>query len=697
MGALWRVLRRERRGAGSGGGPLISPKFHPPPLTQHALNLATPPPPLLTFRRSPVALALAALVLLTGLALLARPFHHAGRPDCVPASASARVAFYNDAALSRQFNRTMATESPSAQSVFNRGWLLLCGFHSEAAIAAFRAAATSDPTAALPHCGIALALGPGANRAALDVDLAEGEASPFPAFRPAGAPAATAAAAECARLAAAALAADPTSPLAARDAVWAAAVVARFAPGTERGERRLAADLAFADEMDSIAATHADPDAAALAADARIATRAWDYRDGASGRMLPHAAGAAASARAALARAPRHLLALHILVHLHETGAPARCGEGGGGTTPADLCASEGEGVAGALAEAGPWTTARVGHLLHMPGHLFSRIGFYADAVRSGLAAIAADEAAGRACVEAYAVEHNAVSLASAASANGDAHAEAAALRALARLPFHGGPAMLYAGGTVDVATVSFHRIMAADWRSLETAPRPGPRERTACLAGGREAATVAWTLGRALAACARAQRAAVRGNATGQARDVVAAARARARPRAPRSTRSPPPRQPSLPTPPPCRGHHPACTRANTGRWPRRPSPPRPRGGRLSRATRSARPPSSPPPSPRPTSTAPTMSPPATRGRWRRAWGGPCWPAGTRRARRPRFGQTCQSAPPTRGGCWACPWPAPRWETPLVRQTRLPRRQGGGGGTRRWCRRVPRLVSFEK
>ena len=477
-----------------------------------------------------MALALAALVLLTALALLARrPPHHAGRPDCTPAPATARAAFYNDAALSRQFNRTIMTASPSAQTAFNRGWLLLCGFHSDAAVAAFRAAAAADPAAALTHCGIALALGPGANRAALDVDLAEGEASPFPAFRPADAPAATAAAAECARLAATALAANPTSPIAVRDAAWAAAVVARFAPGTERGERRLAADLAFADEMDSISLTHADPDASALAADARIATRAWDYRDGVTGRMLPHAAGAAASARAALARAPRHPLALHILIHLHETGTPARCGESGGGITPADLCASEGEGVAGALAEAGPWTTARVGHLLHMPGHLFSRIGFYADAVRAGLAAIAADEAVGAACVEAYAVEHNAVSLASAAAANGDANAEAAALRALERLPFHGGPAMLYAGGTVDVATATFHRIMAADWRALETAPRPGPLDRTPCLAGGREAATVAWALGRALAACARAQRAAVRGNATGQARDAAARARAAA------------------------------------------------------------------------------------------------------------------------------------------------------------------------
>lgn len=89
------------------------------------------------------------------------------------------------------------------------------GFHSAAARGVFRAAAATDPAAALPHCAVALALDPGGNWAALVDDVA---ATPYTASRPADALAATTGRVRVRRLAAAAVAALPVSPLASYDA-----------------------------------------------------------------------------------------------------------------------------------------------------------------------------------------------------------------------------------------------------------------------------------------------------------------------------------------------------------------------------------------------------------------------------------------------------------------------------------------------
>ncbi len=49
------------------------------------------------------------------------------------------------------------------------------------------------------------------------------------------------------------------------------------------------------------------------------------------------------------------------------------------------------------LSGRGPWRR-RFGHLLHMPSHLFVRIGRYHDAVAANVAALAADRATSDAC-----------------------------------------------------------------------------------------------------------------------------------------------------------------------------------------------------------------------------------------------------------------------------------------------------------
>ena len=475
------------------GGPAAPPaRADPLPVLQ--VDAGSPSAPLPnTPRRSPPLLALlaaaaAALVLLSARA----PRAPRGAPaDCAPASADARLAFYRDLG---GFTRPIRTTSGPCQALHDRGALLAFGFHSAAASSFFRAAAAADPSAAAPLCALAHALGPGANRAPLEED----EARPaFPAFRPADAGAAAAAAAACARNAEAALRERPEDAMAVREAALARAAEARFAPGTERGAARAAADAAFSAALEAIG----DADSLAMAAEAALVGRQWDYREPDGETFLPHAARAWRLAQSALALDPDHPLALHLVVHLAETGSPGRSFSPGAPTASA----AAGEEAATRLSTPGPWSAARVGHLLHMPAHVFARTGWWADAVRAGRAALAADRAAAGACVEAYAVEHNAASLVAAANANGDREAAAEAAAFLADAPRVAGPALLYANGTADVATLTYHRIQFADWGALAREEAPGPAARTQCLGGGREAATVAHALGVALAAAARA------------------------------------------------------------------------------------------------------------------------------------------------------------------------------------------------
>ncbi len=77
------------------------------------------------------------------------------------------------------------------------------------------------------------------------------------------------------------------------------------------------------------------------------------------------------------------------------------------------------------LAGSGPWLQ-RFGHLLHMPSHLFVRLGRYADAAAANVAALAADRALSDACQAPYEPEHNAQMLVWAANMAGQARARAA-------------------------------------------------------------------------------------------------------------------------------------------------------------------------------------------------------------------------------------------------------------------------------
>ena len=114
-----------------------------------------------------------------------------------------------------------------------------------------------------------------------------------------------------------------------------------------------------------------DLDAAMLYVESVMDLRPWGYwqRDGA-----PHArtADIVALTEQVMARNPKHPGALHMYIHLME-----------GTATP-----EKAEQAADTLLTLMP----AAGHMVHMPAHIYQRVGRYADAIKSNQLAIAADE-----------------------------------------------------------------------------------------------------------------------------------------------------------------------------------------------------------------------------------------------------------------------------------------------------------------
>lgn len=258
-------------------------------------------------------------------------------PDADAAAAMA-LAGYGD------FGFDSGTDVPEAREAFARGVALLWGFNHSAAVAAFRAAQEADPDCSACFWGEAYALGPNLN----DGMHAENQA-------------------RAAEAAARAYGLSVTP----RDRMLAAAVVARY---DETLGDRAAQDRAFADRM-AVAAEHMPENAnfQVIYADALMNLQPWDYWE--ADGTTPKGEGAAilATLEQAIALSPQHPGALHLYIHAAEASSdPSRA-----------------EAAADALRGAVPVA----GHLLHMPAHIYNRVGRYADSIAVNKEAIAADQA----------------------------------------------------------------------------------------------------------------------------------------------------------------------------------------------------------------------------------------------------------------------------------------------------------------
>jgi tetratricopeptide (TPR) repeat protein len=240
----------------------------------------------------------------------------------------------------------ITTANEQAQTYFNQGLRLTYAFNHGEAQRAFRKAQKLDPDCAMCFWGEALVLGP-------NINLPMQEDAVAPAF----------AAAEKAR----GLAAKATP----REQALIAAVSTRYAKDAKADRAPL--DAAYASAMAKVAAQFPDDnEIAVLYAESVMDLSPWNYwqpggRDPnqQSGPIVP-------TLERVLARDSNHPGAIHYYIHAVEASDRPERAE------------PYAERLRGALPGAG--------HLVHMPSHIYYRVGRYLDALADNKTAAEVDE-----------------------------------------------------------------------------------------------------------------------------------------------------------------------------------------------------------------------------------------------------------------------------------------------------------------
>ncbi|MGW2343406.1 tetratricopeptide repeat protein [Streptomyces sp. NPDC001661] len=258
------------------------------------------------------------------------------------------------------FHREITTSSPAAQLWFDRGLLWVYGFHHEEAAVCFERAVAADEQCAMAHWGLAYALGPNYNKPweAFDArDLTSTVERTHHAVQRAALAAARATPAEQS-LIDALTSRYPSAGPAPDQSVW---------------------NEEYAQAMGKVYANHgADPDVAALYADALMNLTPWQLWDLPTGR--PADGARTVEAREALERAlarPEgrdHPGLLHLYIHLMEMSP-----------TP-ERALPVADRLRGLVPDAG--------HLHHMPSHIDVLCGDYRRTIAANTRAIEADEKA---------------------------------------------------------------------------------------------------------------------------------------------------------------------------------------------------------------------------------------------------------------------------------------------------------------
>ncbi|MGI9037782.1 MAG: tetratricopeptide repeat protein [Gemmatimonadota bacterium] len=273
----------------------------------------------------------------------ARPVSDQGGPE----AAAAEVTLYDDLG---DYGRQITTDVLEAQAYFNQGLRLQYAFNHPEAIASYEHALALDPTCAMCWWGIALAAGPNIN-APMDS---------------AGAALATRAIGEAKALL------DGGADASPGERALIEALSARYGPAPL--ENRVAQDSAWARAMTALAAEYPeDAEIRTLHAASLMNLSPWFYWEGPYDARTPRPGTeeAIASVESVLEGNPDHPGACHYLIHAVEAAHPERAVE----------CADR-------LAALMPGA----GHIVHMPGHIYLRVGRYADAVEANRHAVHADE-----------------------------------------------------------------------------------------------------------------------------------------------------------------------------------------------------------------------------------------------------------------------------------------------------------------
>ncbi|MES1244527.1 MAG: tetratricopeptide repeat protein [Acidobacteriota bacterium] len=246
------------------------------------------------------------------------------------------------------YYRGITTESSEAQRWFDQGLRLLYSFNLEESQRSFEQAAQADPECAMCFWGIGMALGPHIN---------------LP-----GMPDRTKPANQAAQKALALSAG--TRPA---EKALIAALARRYSdPPAYTPDAQAALDTAYAEAMRGVQVQFPDdPDVSALTAEALMDLHPWDLYT-VDEKPQPWTAEILGLLEGVLAKSPDHPGANHYYIHAVEGSAsPDRA------LPSADRIARLVPGAA---------------HMVHMPSHIYARVGRWADASESNRKAIAVDK-----------------------------------------------------------------------------------------------------------------------------------------------------------------------------------------------------------------------------------------------------------------------------------------------------------------
>jgi tetratricopeptide (TPR) repeat protein len=241
-------------------------------------------------------------------------------------------------------NHPIATKNAEGQKYFDQGLQLVFGFNRAEAVRSFRRASQLDPQAAMPYWGEALAYGRHMN---MDQDMDVSPSEAYEAIQKA-------------------LKLSSAAPPNEREYIQALAE--RCAHGKHINWQQR--DEAYAAAMQRLAAHYPDDlDATALSLEARMVLHRYEWFQGSTPEhSTPEIMN---DIESLLRRAPDHPLANHLYIHILDTGHPEMA-----------------LGVAYRLGTVAPG----LGHLVHMPSHIFFNLGDYEMAAHVNEQASVAEE-----------------------------------------------------------------------------------------------------------------------------------------------------------------------------------------------------------------------------------------------------------------------------------------------------------------
>ncbi|MFL5446971.1 MAG: tetratricopeptide repeat protein [Gemmatimonadales bacterium] len=274
--------------------------------------------------------------------LNAQEHHHPlGMPTAE--SASAPTPLYENLG---GLHHTVTTESEKAQQYFDQGLRLTYAFNHDEAIKSFKQALVYDSTCAMCYWGIAYALGPNIN---LPMDSS--------VVRPAWD-----ASYNAVRLSV------NVSP---KEQAYIDALSKRYSADPKAN--RAALDTAWARAIGAVSRKYSDDDdAAVLYAESLMDLRPWNYWSNAGKSLAPSTKEQVKVLEQVVKRNPNHPGACHFYIHAIEASPDARkalpCAQRLGGLMPG------------------------AGHLVHMPTHIYIKLGEWDLAAEHNEHALHADE-----------------------------------------------------------------------------------------------------------------------------------------------------------------------------------------------------------------------------------------------------------------------------------------------------------------